>query len=60
MNKTEKELADELDAKDRLTARGYVRETCKSCGGIGTNPRTDMPCFSCDGRGFHWRAPITK
>lgn len=60
MSTSDKELADRLDAQDRLIARGYVRETCKSCNGIGSNPRTDAPCYSCEGRGFRWQAPIEK
>lgn len=40
--KTDKELADELDAKDRLRRRGY----------------TQKPCLSCNGKGYQWVSPI--
>jgi len=60
MAESDKDRADRLDAQDRLIARGYKREECRACKGIGTHPPTDRPCLSCDGRGFHWQAPITK
>jgi hypothetical protein len=49
--KTAKELADELDAKDRLRERGYTWKTCKYCHGIG--------CPGCDHGGGKWQAPMT-
>jgi DnaJ-class molecular chaperone len=59
MRVTDKELADQLDAQDRLIARGYTRKTCDSCRGVGQLPGIGE-CYSCEGRGFHWYAPITK
>jgi DnaJ-class molecular chaperone len=59
MPKSDKELADELDAQDRLLARGYERETCEKCGGRGLEG-FDVACSRCEGRGYYWRAPITK
>lgn len=35
MAESDKELADELDAADRLIARGYKRVQCSSCQGFG-------------------------
>lgn len=60
MPDSDKELADKLDAQDRLIARGYVRVTCKACDGLGISRRDGLPCYQCDGRGFYWRAPISK
>jgi hypothetical protein len=33
--KTDKELADELDAQERLRNRGYKKELCSKCNGLG-------------------------
>lgn len=58
MSKTDKELADELDARDRLEARGYKRVTCTKCNGFGQFG--SIQCWQCEGRGCNWEAPITK
>lgn len=50
--KTDKELADELDARDRLRKRGYKWERCPTCNGLKEN------CFTCKGRGGIWEAPL--
>lgn len=57
-HKPNKELANELDAEDRLRGRGYTQEPCSSCRGSGMKMINGAltPCLSCDGRGFHWRA----
>lgn len=57
--KSDKELADELDAQDRLRNRGYERKTCDRCGGRGQSA-PDINCWQCHGRGYYWQAPITK
>lgn len=60
--KTDKELADELDARDRLIARGYKLVKCDVCAGyghLGSNMFTPI-CPTCNGRGQRWEAPITK
>lgn len=31
--KSDKELADQLDAEDRLRSRGYEKKTCEKCNG---------------------------
>lgn len=57
--KTDKELSDELDARDRLYARGYRQVTCDRCNGrkqIGP----DICCWQCEGKGYVWEAPLTK
>lgn len=64
MKKSTKELADELDAQDRLKARGYVKEPCPACKGLGSMIRggqlTLDECFMCHGVGFTWQAPLTR
>lgn len=44
-----KELADELDAADRLRARGYVWVNCKHCHG-----NTLISCPACQSKGGRW------
>jgi len=56
--KSDRELADELDAQDRLKARGYEKVTCENCRGEGH--QISVECFKCEGRGYYWQAPITK
>lgn len=58
MMKTDKEIADELDAKDRLIARGYKQLKCEKCNGFGQFG--SVVCWKCEGRGYYWQAPITK
>lgn len=57
--KSDKELADELDAQDRLVSRGYKRETCDRCEGIG-QAYPDICCPRCEGRGYNWLPPLMK
>lgn len=56
--KTDKELADELDAQERLETRGYVRETCPKCNGY--QQFGSVMCWQCEGKGYIWRAPLMK
>lgn len=60
--KPDKDLADQLDAEERLLSRGYTKARCKSCFGTGLRPkgRYVTECWPCEGRGFYWRVPITK
>lgn len=62
--KTSKEIADELDAQERLLARGYIKEPCQICKGTGklnaVNLGYVIECRECEGRGFAWKGPITK
>lgn len=51
--KTDKELADEVDAQKRLEKNGYRRVTCKSCNGVSLRY-----CPACGGKGYHWEAPL--
>lgn len=60
MSKPDKELADELDAQDRLIARGYIKMQCDKCDGFGYVLPAFTECSSCEGRGYFWQAPITK
>jgi len=58
-----KELADKLDAEDRLTARGYTKEPCKFCKGRGiliNQYGETLQCCDCKGEGGEWKRPITK
>ena len=55
---SDKELADKLDAQDRLIARGYTKVTCEKCKGLGQFG--SIECWRCEGRGYIWQAPITK
>ena len=48
--RTAKELADELDARDRLRARGWHWKTCKTCRGLGEL----KGCGACGGKGGRW------
>lgn len=50
MSKSAKELADELDAKDRLRARGYRWKTCEHCHGMGEI----TGCGACENKGGKW------
>lgn len=58
-----KELADKLDAEDRLIKRGYKKESCINCNGagyiifedLGTSPQ---PCYTCKTEGFIWQSPL--
>lgn len=59
MAKSDKELADELDARERLENRGYKKVACEKCGGIGWSTPND-PCLRCGGKGYHWQAPLMK
>lgn len=60
MPKTDKELADELDARDRLRNRGYEQVKCGMCNGFGWQGHPEVNCPACEGRGYRWQAPITK
>lgn len=61
--KTSKELADELDAQDRLMARGYAKVKCESCEGKGycTHAQNQWInpwiCIECGGKGWTWKSP---
>lgn len=55
MDKNDKELADELDARDRLRNQGYQWVACESCKGI----RFDY-CAACSGKGGRWQAPMMR
>lgn len=63
--KSDKELADEIEARERLVARGYTKIACKYCGGFGKVPNPShkglfFECVSCDGRGYTWQAQFTR
>lgn len=59
--KSDKEIADDLDAKDRLIARGYERVPCEKCHGLGYSlDFSGRECLACQGVGFHWQAPMMK
>jgi DnaJ-class molecular chaperone len=60
--RTAKEIADNLDAEDRLRKRGYTKERCRSCDGRGFYPPDQMvvwsECMSCRGKGYRWQGPL--
>ena len=59
--KTDKGLADDLDAQERLENRGYQRKTCPNCDGVGRLGRLMfVPCPYCEGRGYTWQAPMER
>lgn len=57
----DKELADLLDAQDRLKKRGYRKITCLTCGGSGIEGRDwtmiVCECPQCHGKGYIWKTP---
>lgn len=54
-----KELADRLDAEERLRKRGYTKRRCDTCKG-GTDFRLAGRCYSCGGKGFRWSGPMMR
>lgn len=71
--KTDKEIADELDARDRLIARGWKYKKCLPCGGTGQYFRAPVgkekdlagsvnkvldTCACCGGKGHGWIIPL--
>lgn len=57
---TDKELADALDARDRLIARGYKRVKCDRCNGTGLFEDfrgKEHICPFCNSSGEVWQAP---
>jgi DnaJ-class molecular chaperone len=52
------ELADRLDAEDRLRNRGYEKRTCERCNGFGQFG--SIQCPRCEGKGYWWMPPVTK
>ncbi len=55
--KSDKEVADELDARDRLKARGAVWMTCRACEGLS---EIIGYCPSCQGNGGRWSFPLER
>lgn len=56
--KTDKELADELDAQKRLEGHGYIRHACDTCHGTGMQRYSK--CFRCEGKGHTWESPLMR
>lgn len=64
----DKEFADKLDAERRILAHGYTKAPCRLCHGTGYLLKGDgvvevkaiiqIECFSCEGKGYEWKAPI--
>lgn len=61
-----KELAEKVAAEESLLKRGYEKQTCRKCKGIGqqliktSHGISPSFCYSCDGNGFIWVAPMTR
>lgn len=53
--KTDKQLADEIEARKILEKMGYRKIKCKSCNGGNVLAY----CFLCEGKGYRWEAPLT-
>lgn len=62
LKKSDKELADQLDAKKRLRDHGYTQKTCQKCRGTGMmlHGPGNHHCYSCEGRGYTWEAPFMR
>lgn len=66
--KTDKELADELDAKQRIRSHGGEWVICSKCHGVGRTTfggkgmmgLNTATCFHCDGRGGRWEMPMMR
>jgi len=61
--KSDKELAEQLDADKRIRSHGYKKKTCPYCNGIGIDqsPRRNYVgtrCYPCGGKGYTWEAPL--
>jgi hypothetical protein len=58
----DKELLEQIKAKEELEHRGYKWVKCSICDGYGAKiTRCEyVPCSVCNGKGYHWEAPITK
>lgn len=56
-HKTDKELADEVDARERLKARGYEQKRCPVC---SKDYRLRDFCSRCGGKGYVWEAPLMR
>lgn len=60
---SDKELADKLDAEDRLRARGYRKVPCRICKGMGAVRRgayPEYPCHHCDNKGYTWEGQFYR
>lgn len=66
--KTDKEIADTLDARERIRKHGGTWVRCPKCGGLGYTTfggkgmmgLNTGTCFSCDGKGGKWEFPLTR
>lgn len=47
---SDKELADRLDAEDRLKARGLEKKRCTHCNGLAPL----KGCIPCGNKGYTW------
>lgn len=67
------EVVTQEEAVAKLENRGYKREPCDTCKGIGhrvgacpeiglgmESSRTMHICTKCDGNGYTWRAPLVR
>lgn len=56
-----------LEAEEKLVARGWVRKNCETCNGTGVMKKTypdgkflETSCPKCQGVAYHWEPPIAK
>jgi DnaJ-class molecular chaperone len=57
-----KNLIDELEAEDKLMARGYTKANCVKCDarGISAHDKYPYTCPYCQGYGWSWVPPQPK
>jgi hypothetical protein len=54
--KSDKQLADEIDARKRLESEGAKRVSCKIHKGVPT----EQYCPICRGKGYYWEFPLMR
>lgn len=54
--KSDKELADDLEAKKKLENAGYKKKPCPNDNCI--KDRVKGHCFTCNNKGYIWQAPL--
>ena len=59
MRQKDSEKLAEIEAREKLRAKGYSWKNCKSCCGTG-HASHGYKCFACGGRGGYWQAPIMR
>ncbi len=58
--KTDKEILEAIEVKEKLESRGFRKISCKNCNGMGYFGIFFSQCLICHGKGYIWESPITK